>query len=129
MNSILIKSNLTAETKFLKIYNTTQNGINYNIALIKKRADKKTWLDCKNESIIWKKAVFGIWLHRKVISLVICKPDSLIKKNCFNIIVVKGKPGALCGLDDGIFASVNKISKNPYDKKLYIMTEKEFKEF
>lgn len=114
------------KTIFLNIHYFNYNGINFKIAFVRKRANKSVSICCYKEKIAWKTGhyiVFRIIMN----SVVICKPDQFIDKNYCNILVVSGKPNNIYGLDEGMLASAKKLSKNFDNRKLYVITKKEYK--
>ncbi len=114
------------ETEHLKIYEFSDNGINYRIAITKKKAHKRIRISADDGQILWEEA-FPAGRYAVFEKNVLIKPSELIEKNKVSILVIAGKPGIICGLDDGMIASANAFKSNFCSDKLYVMSGAAFK--
>jgi hypothetical protein len=89
-----------------------ENGKNYEIYFTKRRANKRTFIYCEENTIVWEQlpllamswgSVFG---KRRVLMTIAPVKDVV------RIVVIMGKPNCITGLDDGIFRSVHKYDEN-----------------
>lgn len=97
---------------------------NYEIYFTKKRANKYSIIHCVNNTVEWEQfpvlpRVAGRYhgIREPIISLA---PS----EDCIKILVIKGKPNSITGLDDGNFRSIHR-----YDERfINVMSEARFKE-
>ncbi len=117
---------LFRETEHLKIYEFSNNDVNYRIAVTKKKAHKKIRITSDDGQVIWEEA-FPAGLYPVFEKEVLVKPSELIDKSKVSILVITGKPGIICGLDNGMIASANAFKSNFCLDKLYVMSGAAFK--
>ena len=111
----------------LKKVEFSRGETHFTVVISKKRATKSTTIDCRdNKTIYWVQFIpfcgLGNPLREETVFF---KSSSELKENV--IIVIKGAPGSVKGLDEGIFVSFRSKTKSP--KNIYVMTESEFKLF
>ena len=89
------------------------------------RAKKSTVIHCKDDGAIYREELypFGGMSRPSSVTSLLVKPT--VKDGETVIVVIRGKPATVVGLDDGRFLSAHKarIDRN----SVYAMTEKEFK--
>ncbi len=104
------------------------NGQKYAIYMTKKAANKATRIYCeKDETIYWEQYhMMGGMCTPSIIKSVLVKPKR--ESDEIAIVVIKGKPGAIIGLDEGIWVSAkNGILQSQND--IFVMSEAAFKIF
>ena len=96
----------------------------YEIYFTRKRANKYSIIHCKNNTIEWEQfpilpRIVGrrYGIREPIISIA---PT----KECVRIIVIRGKPNSITGLDEGIFRSIHKFDENCIN----VLSEARFKE-
>ena len=121
------KQNVVEKVKNYTLYRFTYQNRPFKIYLTPK-ANKATVIHCKDGGdIIWEQlypfsgTYGGAGSNREKRFLL--KPT--FEEGVMTIVVVKGKPAIITGLDDGIFSSV--YGKN--SDKIFVMSEKEFGTF
>lgn len=92
------------------------------------KANKTTVIHCKDSGdIIWERlypfsgTYGGVGSNREKHFLL--KPA--FEKGVITIVIIKGKPAIITGLDNGLFSSVHSKDSD----KIYVMSEKEFETF
>ena len=96
----------------------------YEIFFIRKRANRYSIINCKNNTIEWEQ--FPVLpridgrLYGKREPIMSIGPT----KECVRIIVILGKPNSITGLDEGVFRSIHKYDEN----YINVMSEAHFKE-
>lgn len=122
--------------KFAKIIDETDlyqtavlvaNGQKYKIHVTKKSANKSTHIHCKeNGTVYWEQFyILGGFSTPGREESVLIKPQR--EKDEIVIVLIKGKPAVITGLDEGIFASSRGTLKT--DSDVYVMSETAFKIF
>jgi DNA-binding Xre family transcriptional regulator len=119
---------LIEENELVKKLEFTLQQQRYVVYQTKKPATKATCIYCeKDETVYWEQNYMmgGICTPLKV-KEVLVKPtrahDEIV------IVVIKGKPGAFVGLDDGIWVSAKKGFLQT-QKEIFVMSEAAFKIF
>lgn len=107
-----ISKQLIEKNKFVKVYKCYFNGKVYKIVLTRKFADKYSIIQCKDDEIVWQQVPkFFNWGGKAIGTM-----DIIYKfvqdKNSVNIVIIRGKPNGITGLDDGIFRCANKFDYN-----------------
>lgn len=119
----MLKNNqITDHTEYFDIFYREHNGIDLKIAITAKKADSKTVIRLSQGEITWAKLYLFGMTDREII----CRPSELLEKDKLCILVIRGKPGTIKGLDEGIFSSWNNSFENAQKNKLYVICEKEF---
>lgn len=105
----------------------SKSGQNYVVYVTKAAATKATHIECRqNGTVYWVQFYpFGGISRPSRVEKVLIKPSR--PKDTVAILLVKGKPGMITGLDDGMFVSVHRKLKN--DTDVYVMSESAFKLF
>ena len=101
------------------------DGRKHTVFVTNQSANKATHIHCKdNGSIVWEQfhAIGYIVSSEKHVLLVPQK-----EKDETVIVIIKGKPGLINGLDDGKFISSKGVCKTDFG--IYVMTETAFKLF
>ena len=102
------------------------NGQKYAIYISKLRASGSTTVKCCEDGTIrWEEPNRIGHLSAPSISRVLVKP--ITKNNEVVIVVIKGKPGCIAGLDENVFVSCKNTLKSKND--VYVMSEAAFKAF
>ncbi len=101
------------------------DGKEYEIYFTKKRANKYSFIHCKNNTVEWEQfpvlpRLLGSTSYGLTTPLITLAPPN----DCIRIFVVSGKPNCISGLDEGIFRSVHKYDEN----YINVMSEARFKE-
>ena len=119
---------LIEENENIRKIGFTLDGRKYVIYYTKKSANKGTRIYCeKDETIFWEQLYkVGGPVANLLEKSVLLKP----KRNADEIVVVviKGKPGTIIGLDDGIWVSARN-GKLRGQKDIFVMSEAAFKIF
>lgn len=119
---------LIEENEIVKKIGFVLNEQKYVLYFTKKAANKGTRIYCeKNETIYWEQLhMMGGISSPLIVKNVLAKPkrgsDEIV------IVVIKGKPGSIIGLDDGIWVSA-KNGKLRGQKDIFVMSEPMFKAF
>ena len=103
-------------------------GQKYVVYISKKTATKATCIFCDpNNTISWEQHyMLGGLCSPQIVKSVLVKPER--KKDEITLVVIKGKPGMIAGLDEGIWVSAgNGRLKTPKD--IFVMSESLFKVF
>lgn len=105
----------------------SKSGQNYVIYATKATATKATHIECRKDgTVYWVQFyLFGGISSPTRVEKVLIKPTR--QKDTVTIVLIKGKPGVITGLDDGMFVSAHKQLKN--DTEVYVMSESAFKLF
>ncbi len=118
-------SALNENCKYVKFSYT---GMDYSVFISKRRASKRTHIVCGDDGTVkWVQFYlpFGGMSSPNKEENVLIKP--IFQKNTVTIIVIKGKPAIIKGLDTGIFISASGTAKSSSD--IYVMSEAAFKYF
>ena len=105
-----------------------RNGKKYAIYYTKKRAAKATRIDCGEDGTLYRTQYYIAGGHgtpakvKKPLLHPLRKPDETV------IVVIKGKPGTISGLDEGIWVSAKK-ERLRSKKDIFVMSEAVFKLF
>lgn len=116
------------ETEFLNKYEFTYKDQRFVAHVTKRRADKRSIIECVNNDIKWRQIskvprLDGTgMLHGTTSLLARLTPD----KDAVDLFIISGKPGDIRGLDDGIFRSARRYGGEGY---INLMSEAVFKCF
>ena len=116
------------ENEHIKKIIFTFNNQKYVLYITKKSANKATRIYCeKDETIYWEQHyMMGGISTSQIVKSVLVKPER--KPDEIAIVVIKGKPGIITGLDEGIWVSAKK-GKLSGEKDIFVMSEVVFKVF
>ena len=108
------------------LYNLRHNDITVNLYISKKRATRATHIYCtEGGDIMWEQFYpFGGMSRPAREKKYALKP--LCDKNAITVVIIRGTPGNITGLDNGIFKS---HLAAPEKNTVYLMTEKNSIEF
>ncbi len=114
---------LVEETRFVKVYRCKIDGKPYQVLFTKKFANRYPTLHCKDNYIFWEQVPvlvnFMGRLHGQIIPIYKFSRDA----GEGSVMVIRGKPGGIIGLDDGIFRCADKFD----DNCINVMTYHQFK--
>ena len=116
------------ETEFLNKYEFTYKDRHFVAYVTKRRADKRTIIECVNNDIKWRQIsktprLDGTGMQHGTTSLFArLSPE----KGAVNLFIISGKAGDIRGLDDGIFRSARRYGGEGY---INLMSEAVFKCF
>lgn len=114
------------ETELYKTVVFSENDRKYIVYASKKAATKATHIHCKSDkTVYWEQLYIGGVAQPQREEYVLVRPKG--KPNEKVIVLIKGKPAIITGLDDNGFVSARGIPKR--DSDVYVMTEAEFKVF
>lgn len=108
------------------LYNLRHNDITVNLYISKKRATRATHIHCtEGGDIMWEQFYpFGGMSRPAREKRFVLKP--VHDKNSITVIIIRGTPGNITGLDSGIFKS---HLAAPEKNNVYLMTEKNLTKF
>lgn len=106
---------------YFDLYNLKINNISMNLYISRKRATKATHIHCaESGDIIWEQFYpFGGMSRPAREKKYALKP--LCDKNAITVVIIRGTPGNITGLDNGIFKS---HLAAPEKNNVYLMAEK-----
>ena len=104
------------------------NGQKYAVYVSKKSATKATCIYCgADNTVYWEQYhMMGGPATPHIVKSVLLKPKR--EKNEISLVVIKGKPRSIVGLDEGIWVSAKK-GRLSNDKEIFAMSEAAFKLF
>ena len=108
------------------LYNLKHNDITVNLYISKKRATRATHIHCtEGGDIMWEQFYpFGGMSRPAREKKYALKP--LCDKNAITVVIIRGTPGNIAGLDNGIFKSHLTV---PEENTVYLMTENNSMQF
>ena len=102
-----------------------QAGTTYRVIMTKKRANRLSVIRCMQNTVVWEQIPLLCLLNNtRGASEAIDSIPVVVSKEYVTIFVIKGKPGKIEGLDDGIFRS----ARNFDPSCINLMSEKKFRE-
>lgn len=114
------------ENEYIKTVRFSSNGQKYTVYVSQQRAGGGICVKCcEDGSIRWEEPNRIGHLNAPPVSHVLIKPTR--ENDEIVIVVVKGKPGCIAGLDENRFVSCKNTLKNKND--VYVMSEAAFKAF
>lgn len=119
---------LVFENEHVKKFSFSYNGQKYAVYITKKAATKSTHIYCEKDGALYSKQhyIMGGMCTPTVETNVLVKPTREIDE--ITIAVIKGKPGVIIGLDEGIWVSAAN-GKLRTDNDIFVMSEAVFKVF
>ncbi len=104
------------------------NGQKYAIYVSKNSATKATRIYCEADNTIYWEQYYtmGGICTPSIVKSVLLRPERT--KDVISLVVIKGKPGIIAGLDEGIWVSAKK-RRLSNDKEIFVMSEAIFKLF
>ena len=104
------------------LYNLKLNNIAINLYVSKKRATKATHIHCtESGDIMWEQFyLFGGMSRPSREKKYVLKP--VCDKSAITVVVIRGEPGNIIGLESGIFKSHLSVVQN---NNVYLMLEKD----
>ncbi len=111
---------------YFDLYNLKLNDTSVNLYVSRKRATKATHIYCiESGDIMWEQFyLFGGMARPAREKKYVLKPTC--DKTAITVVVIRGKPGNIIGLESGIFKSHLSEYEN---NKVYLMTEKDVSTF
>ncbi|MBE6598760.1 MAG: helix-turn-helix transcriptional regulator [Ruminococcaceae bacterium] len=88
-------------------------------------AKKSTHIECSEDGCIYRIQLYRAAITPVPVKSILIKPKRTADETV--IVLIKGKPGAITGLDENGFVSSRGVPKNPTD--IYVMSEAAFKLF
>ena len=118
---VLVKNSTKTSLEFFDLYQVEYKEKNVNLYISHKRATKATHIHCtESGDIIWEQFYpFGGMSRPSREKKYILKPER--DKNAITVIAIRGNPGNIIGLENGIF---NSHLSEPKKNNIYLMTEK-----
>lgn len=112
--------------EYFYLYNLKLNDISVNLYVSKKRATKATHIHCtESGDIMWEQFYpFGGMSRPAREKKYVLKPQC--DKTAITVVVVRGEPGNIIGLESGIFKSHLSAAQN---NTIYLMTESNAPQF
>ncbi len=122
----LIKDSAKTSLEFFDLYQLKYKEPNVNLYISHKRARKSTHVHCaESGDIIWEQFyLFGGMSRPAREKKYVLKP--ICDKNAITLVIIRGTPGNITGLDSGIFKS---HLATPQPKNIYLMSEALFLKF
>ena len=117
----LVKNSEKTSLDFFNLYQFQYKEQNVNLYISHKRAQKSTHILCaESGDVIWEQFYpFGGMSRPAREKKYALKP--MYDKNAITIVIIRGNPGNITGLDNGIFKS---HLSAPENNNVYLMTEK-----
>ena len=108
------------------LYNLNLDDISVNLYVSIKRATKRAHIHCtESGDVIWEQFYpFGGMSRPSREKKYVLKP--VCDNNSITVVIIRGAPGNITGLDNGIFKS---HSATPEKNNVYLMTEKNLTNF
>lgn len=118
---VLVKNSTKTSLDSFDLYQFEYKKQNVNLYVSHKRARKATHIHCiESGDIIWEQFYpFGGMSRPSREKKYVLKPEC--DKNAITVIVIRGNPGNITGLENGIF---NSHLSEPKKNNIYLMTEK-----
>ena len=117
---ILVRNSSRTSLEFFDLYQLEHKGENINLYISHKRTRKSTHIHCtESGDVIWEQFYpFGGMSRGAREKKYALKP--LCDKNAITVVIIRGTPGNITGLDNGIFKS---HLTAPEKNAVYLMTE------
>lgn len=106
----------------------THRGVDYSVYMTKVTATRSTHIYCEDDGTIYREQLYmmGGISTPSIVRSVLVKPSRAPSEQV--IVVIRGKPGVIIGLDEGIWVSArNGHLRSPRD--VFVMSEAAFKLF
>lgn len=119
--------NVTDENELTKKVEFEKDGQKYVLYITRSAVTKSTHIHCRDDGSVYREDLypFGGYTNPSRVESVLVKPQRKADETV--IVVIKGKPGIITGLDEGIFVSSRGKIKTKND--IYVMSETAFKLF
>ena len=116
-----IKNSVKTSLEFFDLYQLEYNGESINLYISHKSAGKASCILCtEGGDVIWEQLYpFGGMSRPAREKKYALKP--ICDKNAITVVIIRGTPGNITGLDSGIFKS---YSATPEKNNVYLMTDK-----
>ena len=123
---LIIGNSAKESLEHFYLYNLRHNDITVNLYISKKRATRATHIHCtEGGDIMWEQFYpFGGMSRPAREKKYALKP--VHDKNSITVIIIRGTPGNITGLDNGIFKS---HLAAPENNNVYLMAEKNLTKF
>ncbi len=116
------------ETDRVKKSSFVWNGQKFVLYVTKKKATKSTRIDCGEDNTVYWTQFYIAGGHGRpsVVKTPLVKP--IAAADAITVVIIKGKPGTITGLDEGIWVSA-KNGKLRDKRQIFLMSEAAFKVF
>ena len=115
------------ENEYIRTVRFNYKDKNFVIYITKKSANRLTHIHCReDETVNWEQRRIYGFMNPSRVERVLAKPKR--SANEIVVFVIKGRPGTITGLDEGIFVSAKK-GRLDTDKDIFVMSEAVFKCF
>lgn len=116
-----------AENELYKTVEFSRGETHYTVHVTKRSAGRATHIHClENGTVCWEQLYpMGGMSRPSSESHVLIRPKS--QKNARTLVIIRGKPASITGLDEGIFVSAKREAAGEND--VYVMSEAAFKLF
>ena len=116
----------TEENDLYKVIRFAVGDQMYAVCVSKQSANKETHIHCEKDGVVYWEQIYPIgYITSNRVKSVLIKPQR--NENETVIVLIKGKPGVIIGLDENGFASSKRGLKESSD--IYVMSEAAFKVF
>jgi len=118
---------VTSENELYKTVEFSLGETHYTLHVTKKAAGRATHIHCReNGTVCWEQLYpMGGMSRPSSETHVLIRPKS--HKNARTVVIIRGKPASITGLDEGIFVSAKREATGEND--VYVMSEAAFKLF
>ncbi len=115
------------ENELYKTFSFTDGNTNYTAYVTKKVAGKATHIHCREDGTVWWEQLYpmGGMSRPSSETHVLIKPK--FEQDERAILIIRGRPAEISGLDEGIFVSSKREAKGKAE--IYVMSEAAFKLF
>ena len=110
---------LLKKTRFVKIYKCLCDDTEYEIIITRRFAGKHTTIHLREDLILWEAVPRSPLLFGKMFGERIPIYKFVRKKGVVRIFVIKGRPGWVIGIGDGIFRTYKKLDDNGIAVMMY----------
>ena len=101
-----------------------QAGTTYRVIMTKKRANKLSVIRCMQNTVVWEQIpLFHLLGNARGASEAVDSIPVAVNKEYVTLFVIKGRPGRIEGLDEGIFRSAGNFDA----ACINLMSEKKFR--
>lgn len=117
---------IVEQNELYKVVEFTTETQGYRVYITKKSANKGTHIHCRNDkTVYWEQYYIGGVAKPQKEEYVLVRPKT--EKGTTVLVLIKGNPSMIVGIDDNGFVSPEGTKKKETD--VYVMTEAAFKPF
>lgn len=110
------------ETEFFKIYTIGYCDKKYRVYLLKKKVNSQTVIHCEGNCLYYEQRPLFWHLSGRMYGNKVPFFNDNNKKGVETIVVIKGCPDGIVGIDDGVFSSY----RNYNSERINVMIKKHF---